>query len=101
MMMSAGPLRACRPAGPRTRAGIVESSSIVATVIAGVDEPVEHERHGGLQPDDAERREIELDDLLVGVMRRVVGGDHVDACRRRFLRASRRGRRPRAAAGSS
>ena len=46
---------------------------------AGVHQPVERERDRGLEPDDAERRAVELDVLLVVVMRRVIGGDHVDA----------------------
>ena len=33
----------------------------------------------GLEADDPERRAVELDHLLVGVMRRVIGGDDVDA----------------------
>ena len=43
-----------------------------------VDQPVEHQRHARLEADDAERRAVELDELLVRVVRRVVGGDHVD-----------------------
>ena len=68
---------------------------------AGVHEAIEAERHGGLETGDAERRAVELDLLLVVVMRRVVGGDDVDAAVRDARRASRRGRPLRAAAGSS
>ena len=46
---------------------------------AGVHEPVEAQRHRRLEADDAERRAVELDVLLVVVMRRVIGGDDVDA----------------------
>ena len=44
----------------------------------GVHQPVEDNRHGRLEPDDAERRAVELHHLLVGVVRRVIGRDHVD-----------------------
>ena len=67
----------------------------------GVHEPIEAERHRGLEAGDAERRAVELDVLLVVVMRRVVGRDDVDAAVGEALRASRRGRPLRAAAGSS
>ena len=79
---SAGAPSARLPPGRfRTRAGFVDSSSIGASDAdaSGVDEAIEHQRHGGLEPGDAERRAIELDHLLVGVVRRVVGRDHVDA----------------------
>lgn len=42
-----------------------------------VHEAVEAERHARREARDAERRAIELDMLLVVVMRCVVGGDHV------------------------
>jgi hypothetical protein len=45
---------------------------------ARVDQSIERQRHGRLEPGDAERRPIELDVLLIVVMRRVIGGDHVD-----------------------
>ena len=51
---------------------------------------VEADRHRRLEADDAERRAVELDVLLVGVVRRVVGGDDVDAAVGDALRASRR-----------
>ena len=44
-----------------------------------VDQPVERQRHRRLEADDAERRPVELHGLLIGVVRRVVGGDGVDA----------------------
>ena len=44
-----------------------------------MDEAIERQRHRRLEADDAERRPVELHRLLVGVMRRVVGGDGVDA----------------------
>ena len=43
-----------------------------------VHEPVEAQRHRGLEPHDPERRPIELEGLLIRMMRRVVGGDHVN-----------------------
>ena len=46
---------------------------------AAVHQPIERNRNRRLEADDAERRAIELDVLLVGVMRRVIGGDDVDA----------------------
>src|SRR2546428_13865652 len=46
---------------------------------AGLDEAVETQRSRGLECGDAERRVVELDALLVVVMRRVIGGDDVDA----------------------
>ena len=46
---------------------------------AGVHEAIKAERHRGLEAGDPERRAIELDVLFVGVMRRVVGRDDVDA----------------------
>ena len=45
----------------------------------GVHQTIEHDRHRGFEANDPERRAIELDHLLVDVMRRVVGRDHVDA----------------------
>ncbi len=45
---------------------------------ARVHEPIEAERKRRLETDDAERRAVELERLLVGMMRRVVGGDDVD-----------------------
>ena len=79
--MSATAPSASEPPGTRkTRAGLVESSSMARDDAdpPGVDEPIEHQRHARLEPDDAERGAVELDQLLVGVMRGVVGGDHVD-----------------------
>ena len=102
--MSAGAPSASVPPGTRgSRAGFTDSSSISR---GSEIRPVCTSRSNtsdtrGLEADDAERRAVELDLLLVGVMRRVVGGDDVDACRRRCPRASRRDPPPRAAAGSS
>ena len=85
------------------RAGLTDSSSTSrgSRISAGVHEPIETQRHGRLEADDAERRAVELDVLLVVVVRRVIGGDHVDAAVGDARRASRRDRRARAAAGSS
>ena len=80
--MSAGAPSDSEPPGTRSmRAGLTDSSSIEPRDAdhAGMDEPIEAQRHGGLEPGDAERRMIELDVLLVVVVRRVVGGDDVDA----------------------
>ena len=52
------------------------------------------------EPDDAERRVVELDVLLVVVMRRVVGGDDVDGAVGKPASSASRSA-PRAAAGSS
>ena len=81
MVMSAGaPSVSVPPGSPSVRAGLTDSSSTSRgeTDHAGVHEPIEAERHGRLESDDAERRAVELERLLVGVMRRVVGGDDVD-----------------------
>ena len=59
---------------------------------AGMDEAIEAERHGGLEAGDPERRAVELHVLLVVVMRRVVGGDDVDAAVGKARPASRRDR---------
>ena len=67
----------------------------------GVHEPIEDERHARLEPDDAERGAVELDLLLVRVVRRMIGGDHVDGAVAEPADHRRRRRRPRAAAGSS
>ncbi len=64
-------------------------------------EPIERERHARLVADDAERRLVELDVLLVGVVRRVIGGQRVDAAVDDARGSSRRDRAARAAAGSS
>ncbi len=59
------------------------------------DQP-EAERQRRLEPDDAVRRLVELDVLLVAVVRRVVGGDRVDrAVGERRRAAPRRRRRVR------
>ena len=44
-----------------------------------VHEPVQANRHRGLEADDAERGAVELDELLVGVVRLVVAGHAVDS----------------------
>ena len=81
IVRSAGPPSgACRRAG-RARApdpDVSSSTSRGEADHAGVHQPIEAERHRGLEADDAERRAVELERLLVGVMRRVVGGDDVD-----------------------
>ncbi len=80
--MSAGAPSASEPPGTRRiRAGFTDSSSTSrdSAMTPGVHEPIEAERHRRLEAGDAERRVIELDLLLVVVMRRVVGRDDVDA----------------------
>ena len=80
--MSAGwPTASDPPVTRRMRAGLTDSSSTNrdSEIETRAHEAVERQRDAGLQPDDAERRAIELDVLLVAVMRRVVGGDGVDA----------------------
>ena len=102
--MSAGAPSASEPPGTRRiRAGFTDSSSTSrdSDDDAGVHQPIEAQRHRRLEAGDAERRAVELDVLLVVVMRRVIGGDDVDAAVGEARRASRRDRRPRAAAGSS
>ena len=51
------------PGRRRIRAGFVDSSSIArpSVMSAGMHQPVEHERHAGLEADDPERRLIEFD----------------------------------------
>ena len=101
---SAGPPSVSVPPGrPSTRAGLADSSSTSRgrPDHAGVHQPIEAQRHGGLEADDAERRAIELERLLVGVMRRVVGGDDVDRPVAQAFDHRERDRLPRAAAGSS
>ena len=85
------------------RAGPVDKSSTSrgSRIRPGVHQSIERQRNGGLEPDDSERRAVELDLLLVVMMRCVVGGNRRPPCRRRFRPASRRDRPPRAAAGSS
>ena len=80
--MSAGAPSASEPPGTRRiRAGFTDSSSTSrgSEIDAGVHQPIEAQRHRRLEAGDAERRAIELDLLLVVVMRRVIGGDDVDA----------------------
>ena len=71
-----------RPPGRFSRrAGLTESSSIirVSEIRPAWTSRSKHDRHRGLEADDAERRAIELDHLLVDVVRRMVRGDHVHA----------------------
>ena len=80
--MSAGAPSVSDPPGTRRiRAGFTDSSSTSRDrpMTPAMHEAVEAERHRRLEAGDAERRVIELDLLLVVVMRRVIGGDDVDA----------------------
>ena len=79
VMSATDPAASVPPGRRRIRAGFVERSSMARLQrdSAGVDQPVEDERHARFEPDDAEGRLVELDALFVGVMRRVVGRDRV------------------------
>ena len=81
-VMSAGAPSASDPPGRwKTRAGLTDSNSTSRGQrdLPGVQQAVADNRHRRLEPDDAEGRAVELEHLLVRVVRRVVGGDHVDA----------------------
>ena len=61
------------------RAATQQVDAVRQVEVPGSYEAVEAERDRGLEPDDAEGSDVEGHALLVGVVRRVVGGDRVDA----------------------
>ena len=67
----------------------------------GVEQAVQRQRHRRLEADDAKGRAVELHVLLVGLVRRVVGGDGVHRPVRRPCRSASTIAPARAAAGSS
>ena len=90
------------PLTPRMRAGWCScAATSVPTADASPRARPQRQRQRRLQADDAVGGLVELDVLLVAVVRRVIGGDGVDGAVGQPLRAPRRRPSACAAAGSS